>query len=149
MDDETEQRILDKAGHIERAVATLSRKQSLARETYFDDREQRAIVEREFQTAIEACLDIATLLLGDANMAVPETNAGRFEALGEIDILSPETSRRMSEAAGFRNILAHNYGHDIEDELVYRHLQQNLDWFHEFLREVGEGLDAEEGDVAE
>jgi len=46
--------------------------------TYRADREQRAIVEREFQTAIEACIDIAGLLLRGLGRPVPETYAKRF-----------------------------------------------------------------------
>jgi len=46
----------------------------------------------------------------------------------------------MQEAARFRNVLAHTYGHDIDDERVYRHLQSNLHWFPTFLGEVREIL---------
>ena len=58
-----EARILDKAEYVEEALTILSEKQALDRETYQRNREQQAIVEREFQTAIEACIDIAGLLL--------------------------------------------------------------------------------------
>ena len=47
----------------------------------------------------------------------------------------------MQEAARFRNVLAHTYGHDIDDEYVYRHLQNDLHWFATFLREVRIALD--------
>ena len=55
--DEGEGRILDKAEYVEEAVVVLARKQSLDERTYRAGREQRAIVEREFQTAIEASVD--------------------------------------------------------------------------------------------
>lgn len=60
--DDIEARILEKAGHVEDAVSVLAEKRELDPETYRTDREQRAVVEREFQTAIEACIDIAELL---------------------------------------------------------------------------------------
>jgi len=63
LDAETETRIVEKAEYIEDAVAVLSRKQSLSKATYLDSREQRAVVEREFQTALEGCIDIGELLL--------------------------------------------------------------------------------------
>ena len=50
MDDETETRIVEKVEYIEGALTVLSRKQSLEEAKYLADREQRAIVEREFQT---------------------------------------------------------------------------------------------------
>lgn len=49
----------------------------------------------------------------------------------------------MQAAAGFRNVLAHNYGHDIDDELVYMHLQENIHWFPRFLGEIREYLEAD------
>lgn len=140
MDDETEARIVEKVEFIREAVTVLSNKQDLEKSAYLEDREQRAIVEREFQTALEACLDIAELLLKAASEDVPETNAEKFARLGEHGVLSTETTDAMQEAARFRNVLAHTYGHDIDDERVYRHLQNDLHWFPTFLREVRETL---------
>lgn len=42
----------------------------------------------------------------------------------------------MREAAGFRNVLAQQYGDDIDDSLVYRSLQLDLQWLPTFLRDV-------------
>ena len=139
--DETEARILDKAEHVEQSVTFLSQKQELDREGYLSDWEQQAIVERTFQTAIEACLDIAELLIKAANETVPSTNAEKFAILADLGILTPDTAEQMQKAAGFRNVLAHNYGHDIDDETVYMHLQGDVHWFPTFLGEVREFLD--------
>lgn len=141
VDGETAARILDKTEYVEQSVTFLSQKQDLDRNEYLSDWEQQAIVERTFQTAIEACLDIAELLIKASNETVPSTNAEQFETLGTLDILSPETSSQMQKAAGFRNVLAHNYGHDIDDGTVYMHLQEDLQWFPTFLHEVREFLD--------
>jgi uncharacterized protein YutE (UPF0331/DUF86 family) len=135
--EETEERILDKAIYVEEAVSVLIRKQTLSIEEYLAEREQRSIVEREFQTAIEACIDIASLLCKELD-GVPEQNAEKFYRLPEHDVVSPATGERMKEAARFRTVLAHNYGEDIDDELVYRSLQVDLDWFPTFLRDVRE-----------
>ena len=129
-------RIVDRVEYVTEAVALLSRKQSLDREQYLADREQQAIVEREFQTAIEACIDIAELLIVGSDAEMPETNAEKFHVLETLGVLSEETAVRMGEAAGFRNVLAHNYGDDVDDEHVYRHLQEDLHWFPRFCREI-------------
>lgn len=139
--DETEERILDTATYVEEAVAVLKRKRALDEDEYLSDREQRDIVEREFQTAIEACLDIASLLCKELTGGVPEENASKFGVLAGQDVISQETAERMKQAAGFRNVLAHTYGDDIDDELVYRSLQTDLDWFPTFLRDVRTFLD--------
>jgi uncharacterized protein YutE (UPF0331/DUF86 family) len=135
-DEETEARIVEKVEYIEEAVTVLSRKQSLEKVAYLENREQRSIVEREFQTALEACIDIAELLLKSLSNTVPETNAEKFAQLGRIEILSADTAEAMQEAARFRNVLAHTYGFDLDNEQIYRHLQSDLHWFPTFLTEV-------------
>jgi len=84
IDAETETRVVEKAEYIEGAVSALARKRSLERDEYLQDREQRAVVEREFQTAIEACLDIAELLIVACAADVPDTNAETFAVLAEL-----------------------------------------------------------------
>jgi hypothetical protein len=51
--DDVETSIVDKAAYVEDAVAVLAAKRSLDEAVYRGDREQQAIVEREFQNAIE------------------------------------------------------------------------------------------------
>lgn len=97
LDDEREERILEKAAYVEDAVAVLKRKQSLGADEYYDDREQRDVVEREFQTAIEACLDIAALLCRDLEGTVPVENAEKFVVLARQGVLSAETAERMKD----------------------------------------------------
>ena len=81
LDEETEARVVEKVEYIEEAVTVLSRKQSLKKAAYLGDREQRAIVEREFQTALEACIDIAE----------------KFARLGRRSVLSEDTAAAMQE----------------------------------------------------
>lgn len=142
LDDETESRLLDRAEYVEEAVTVLASKQSLAPEEYRANREQRAIVEREFQTAIEACIDIAGILIAALDEPMPETNADRFVRLIKLDLLTEDTGRRMRDAAGFRNVLAHQYGDELDHDLVFRHLQTELDVFVSFLREVRSAIDS-------
>jgi uncharacterized protein YutE (UPF0331/DUF86 family) len=138
--DDVEEQILDKATYVEEAVSVLAAKQSLDEEEYRADREQRAVVEREFHTAVEACIDIAGLPVGATDATMPETYAERFQVLDEHGVLSSETSTRMQQAAGFRNVLAHRYGDEVDDGLVYEHLQSELEWVVRFLREVRDYL---------
>jgi uncharacterized protein YutE (UPF0331/DUF86 family) len=107
--DHVETSIVDKATYVEDAVAVLAAKRSLDEAVYRGEREQQAIVEREFQTAIEACIDIAGLLIRVSDGEMPETYGDRFDLLEELDVLTAETSEGMREAAGFRNVLVPQY----------------------------------------
>lgn len=68
MDADAETRILEKVEYIEEAVTVLASKQSLELKTYLNNREERAVVEREFQTALEACIDIAELIIVSSSL---------------------------------------------------------------------------------
>lgn len=73
LDDETEDRILENVAYIQEAVDILAEKQTLDEAAYLQVRQQRDIVEREFQTAIEACIVIATLLCKSSIPTYPNT----------------------------------------------------------------------------
>lgn len=137
MDDRTERRVLEKATYVGEAVTVLAEKRdSLDFEDYRSDREQRDVVEREFETAIEACIDIGRMLLRATDADVPETNAAVFRELGACGVLDEATAERMAEAAGFRNVLSHTYGNEIDDRDVYNVLQHELPVFRAYLEAV-------------
>lgn len=142
--DEVEIRVIERAEYVEEAVSILLEKQALSEDAYLADRSERAIVEREFHTAIEACIDIAGLLIGTTDREMPDRYSGRFTVLEEQGVLSSTTTSQMRRAAGFRNVLAHRYGSDIDDKQVYEHLQHDLDVLVAFLDEVRQFLDIDE-----
>lgn len=141
LSDDAERRILEKAEYVQESIEILANKRELDEEDYRSDREQRAIVEREFQTAIEACLDIASIVIRTSATEMPETYAERFGVLADIGVLSKETATRMQRAAGFRNILVHQYGDEIDNTKVYEHLQTELSWLVRYLHEVRDWLE--------
>jgi uncharacterized protein YutE (UPF0331/DUF86 family) len=146
MADRVERRITEKASYVRDALEVLVEKRdALDFEAYQSDREQRDVVEREFETAIEACIDIGEIVLTDAGRTVPDANAEVFRELRSIGILDTDTARRMAEAAGFRNILSHRYGDAINDEDVYNFLAEDLPLFHAFLDQIGAYLRERDG----
>ena len=141
MDERTRQRILEKATYVADALTVLAEKRDeLSFEEYRERREARDVVEREFETAIEACIDIRKMLLRVTSATVPDRNAQVFHELGRTDVLDEETAQRMAEAAGFRNVLSHQYWNDIDDEDVYNVLQSDLPVFRDYLEQVRECL---------
>lgn len=142
MDDRTERRILEKAEYVRESVSLLvETRNSVSFQEYCSDRRERDVVEREFQTSIEACIDIGSMLLRAETGSVPESNADVFRELESIGILEDGTARRMARAAGFRNVLAHRYGAEIDDEDVFTFLQEELDLFPEYLKQVRSALE--------
>ena len=142
MDEHTTERIVERTKYIRESLTILADiRDEVSFATYRTDRRTRDIVEREFQTTIEACLDIGTMILRAKGQSVPETNAAVFRQLAATGVVDDELGRRMAEAAGFRNILAHQYGSEIDDRDVYNVLQHDLDVFSTYLRQIRATLD--------
>lgn len=108
---------------IERRLGRLEEAADTPLERYVDDRDLQDIVERNFELAIQACIDLGLHLLADEPTAPPETNREVFRGLRRLDLLEPEAARRLEEMAGFRNVLAHDYA-DVAPELVHEKLER-------------------------
>ena len=101
--------------------------------------------ERDFQIAIQAALDIGSVILSDQAVWVPGAYKDIFPKLAEIGVLPPEFAQRLVGMAKFRNVLVHLYL-EVDLQRVYRYLQENLDDFETFARYVGEWLQTQAGE---
>ena len=86
---------------------------------------------------IEACLDIAKIIISLKELPEPKDNKGIFIALAESKILSDESLRFLVPMAGTRNILVHGYD-KVDDGLVYGIIKRHLDDFDRYLLEIKE-----------
>ena len=136
-------RLRTKLGHLEEYLRGLAERQGVTKETYLRDRDQQDIVERRFEKAIQACLDVASHVVASEGFREPTDYGDLFRILEENEVISPTTADEMVEMAGFRNVLAHEYAR-IDDERVYEHLQ-NLERFHDFAHEVATSVGTLEG----
>lgn len=134
-------RILTAVETIEGSIGVLSRKQSLDREAYHTDTDTQDIVERRFVKMTEAAIDIAEELVKHERGASPASNPGSMRALEELDILSASTATQMAQGARFRNVLAHTYGDNIDQDVVYNALQ-DLERYQQFLVEIRDCLES-------
>lgn len=132
--------IVEKAEYVESCLEILAAKQSVSRTEFRDDPETRDVVERRFEKASQACLDVARMLLRDIDGGVSRSNAATMRRLHETGVLTEETAESMAEAALFRNVLAHEYGDVLDEDIVYSALQ-DLRRYRDFLVEVREYLD--------
>jgi uncharacterized protein YutE (UPF0331/DUF86 family) len=66
-------------------------------------------VERNFEIAIQACLDLGLHLLADVARPTPETNRDVFPAMAREGWIDRALAERLADMAGFRNVLAHGY----------------------------------------
>ena len=108
-------------------------------DTLRNDIEMRCKAERFLELAVEACVDIAELLIIDQRLPTPEKASEAITILGDAKILDSEFAKEFSGIAGFRNILAHDYL-KIDYDKVADKLNNHLDDFDTFSRQVAQFL---------
>ena len=132
-------RVRSKLGRLEEYLRGLDEKRTCTRTQYRSDRDLQDIVERRFEKAVQASLDIAAHVVSSEGFREPRNYGDLFVILGEEGILDEKTKEEMTEMAGFRNVLAHDYA-DIVDDRVYDHLQ-DISRFRRFAVAIDEYLE--------
>lgn len=118
-----------------RALRTL---RPLTRQQLVGDAMLVAAAERHFQVAIQACLDIGSILLTDAPRP-PSTYRAIFPALARLGVMPEDFAERLAEMAAFRNVLVHLYL-EVDPDLLYTYLQEALDDLERYMQYVAEYL---------
>lgn len=109
----------------------------LSFESYLKDLTTRDAVERNIEVAIQACIDIARIIIKLEGFREPEDNKGVFVVLAENAIISEDSLRFLIPMAGTRNVLVHGYD-KIDDAIIFSVLKKHLSDFNTFLKEIEE-----------
>lgn len=97
--------------------------------------EKRRACERLLQVSIECVIDICGLVVTGLRLGLPAEEDDLFEKLEQAGIISSSRKESLKKMKAFRNILVHEYG-PIDDMIVYEVLQNNLNDFEIFKREI-------------
>jgi len=85
-------------------------------------------------------IDIGNHLVADLRLRKPQDNKDIFIILHEEEIISSSLKQKLVKMAGFRNLLVHGYT-TINRKLIYGIIQNNLDDFVEFVKQIANYLD--------
>jgi len=132
-----EEIVVDKLRYINEYTNDLKQMRGISKEEYVADIVTQRAVERTFMNLIQSCIDLAQHIRAAENLSPSGTGKKEMEAIGETEIISDETQQKMEEAVGFRNILAHRYG-DLNHDVVYDVLHNELHWFDQFQQEIAQ-----------
>lgn len=127
--------IVARLSAIANAVNALKNLQSLSYDEFAREHVLNASAERDFQVAIQAAIDIGSILLAGTSAKVPESYRDIFLALADVDILPRAFAARLAQMAQFRNVLVHLYL-EVDLQKVYQYLQHNLADFELFAQHV-------------
>jgi len=122
---------------VQERVRRLSMFQGLSFESYLKDLTTRDAVERNIEVAIQACIDIARIIIKRDGLREPEDNRGVFIVLAENGIISEDSLKFLIPMAGAGNILVHGYD-KIDDAIIFGVLKEHLSDFSSFLKEIEE-----------
>lgn len=102
------------------------------------DHFKEAVVERLFQIALEAVMDIGRIIISQENLPRPQTNEEIFQILANAKFIGRIFAKKAASMGTFRNILVHGYM-IIDESKVFENLQK-LDLFKKFVKYTADYL---------
>lgn len=127
--------VADTLRYVDRYLDDLEEMRGLSKDEYLDDMVTQRAVERTLMNLIQACIDVASHIRAAEDLSPSGTSKREMESLDDAGVISSETQAKMEEAVGFRNVLAHRYG-EVDHDIVYDVLHEDLQWFDRYQREV-------------
>ncbi len=138
------EKIARKLEYLKTYVGRLKEKQHITKKQLSESYDLRAVIERNFQIALESVIEIGEMLISMRCLRKPEKHTEVILILGEGGVLPKEFAEKFAPAAGFRNILVHHYT-EVDLNKMYRFLQDGLKDFDIFARHVARFLKKKKG----
>jgi uncharacterized protein YutE (UPF0331/DUF86 family) len=102
---------------------------------FSESREHMETALRDVQICIQACVDIAKIIVAGKSSERPKDVRGLFVALEKDGIIKKDLADSLIKASGFRNILVHSYL-DIDPKKAHENIKENLSDFDKFVFSV-------------
>ena len=128
-------KIIGKLQALDEYLGYLKDLQKVNKKSFLADYHNFGLGEHYLHLSIEVLLDVAKLLIIAYNFPRPEEQRDMFRVLHDTRVISEKLYSQLMGASGFRNVLIHEY-EKIDKERVYEYLQNNIDQFKEFKRQV-------------
>lgn len=128
-------KIIAKLQALDEYLGYLKDLQKVNKKSFLGDYHNFGLGEHYLHLSIEALLDVAKLIIIAYNFPRPEEQRDVFRVLHNKRVMSEKLYNQLAGASGFRNVLIHEY-EKIDKTRVYEYLQNNIDQFEEFKRQV-------------
>jgi len=126
---------------LEQALKRLESKKNVKLDEFLKNWEIHSAVIREFQVAIEACIDIGNHIISEKGWESPESYRDVAEILGKYGVISQDFKQVFKQMIAFRNVIVHEYI-QLDLEIVYENLKK-LDDFRKFVKFIVNFLEVE------
>lgn len=94
-----------------------------------------SLYELNLQRAIQACIDLANVIIAKEGLGLPNTYKQSFELLHKHSVITKESCQKLCSMVGFRNISVHDY-EEIKPAIVHSIVKNKLGDFEEFYKVV-------------
>ncbi len=96
-----------------------------------NDLDVQEIMTLNLQRAVQSSIDLASHIVADEGLGLPQKLRENFNILQKNNILPEELTLRLRKMVGFRNIAVHEY-ESINPDILKSILKKNLKDFEEF-----------------
>jgi uncharacterized protein YutE (UPF0331/DUF86 family) len=90
-----------------------------------------SLYEINLQRAIQACIDLANIIIAKEGLGLPNTYKQSFEILLKHEVIDEELCKKLRSMVGFRNISVHDY-EEIKPAIVESIIKNHLKDFEDF-----------------
>lgn len=108
---------------------------NVSKENFLSDYKYYLTAQRALEICINICIDIGNHIVSLNNKEKPETYVEIFEILAKSKIITSDLKEKLIKMVRFRNLLGHFYL-EINHEIIYKILQNNLDDFNKFSEAI-------------
>ena len=126
--------ILSKISIVQNCLKMIQRATSLDPKN-LDDAMLQDVFVLNIQRAVQACIDMAHLMISEKGLKLPTTYKEAFLILAKEKFISDKSASKMGKMCGFRNIAIHDY-QSLDIAILKSILINNLKDFEEFYAQV-------------
>ena len=126
---------------LEQALRRLESKKDVRLDEFLKNWEIHSAVIREFQVAIEACIDIGNHIISEKGWESPESYKDVAEILAKYGVISQDFKEVFKKMIAFKNVIVHEYI-QLDLEIVYENLKK-LEDFRKFVKFIMKFLESE------
>ena len=131
--------ILNKIATIERCIKRIHEEYVGFEEHFKSDYTKQDSVILNLERLSQATIDMATYIIRDKKLGLPNTSRELFVLLEENHLISEKVSSKMQMMVGFRNIAVHDYS-NLNIEIVIAIVEKHLVDFTHFQEEIFENF---------
>lgn len=130
--------ILSKISIIKRCLQSIKTITGLKPES-LDDIVTQDVFVLNVQRSVQACIDMANILISENGWKLPASYKESFSILFDNKIISDKLSKTMHKMCGFRNIAVHDYQQlipEIMKSILVNHLKNFEEFYTVIFRQI-------------